>query len=153
MKTDTEPMARSQTRPHVVIVGAGIAGLATAYYLQTRAKAANLSLSYTLVEKAPQYGGKITTHTTGGFLIEGGPDSFISQKPWARELCLELGLKDRLIGTNDAKRKTFIVHKGKLKALPDGVMLIIPTRFVPFAFSNPIFVDADGDGRWTPPGL
>jgi oxygen-dependent protoporphyrinogen oxidase len=136
MKKETEPMPKPQTQSHVAIIGAGIAGLATAYYLQTRARAANLSLSYTLVEKTPQFGGKIITNTTGGFLIEGGPDSFISQKPWARQLCLELGLKDRLIGTNDAKRKTFIVHKGRLKALPDGVMLIIPTRFVPFALST-----------------
>lgn len=137
MKKDIEPIAKkTSAQTHVAIVGAGIAGLATAYYLQTKAEAANLSLSYTLVEKSPEFGGKVVTNTTGGFLIEGGPDSFISQKPWARQLCLELGLKDRLIGTNDAKRKTFIVHKGKLKALPDGVMLIIPTRFVPFALST-----------------
>lgn len=121
---------------HIVIIGGGIAGLATAYYLQKQAQENNLSLTYTLVEKASHFGGKIVTSNTNGFVIEGGPDSFISQKPWARQLCLELGLGDRLIGTNDDRRKTFIVHKGKLKALPDGVMLIIPTRFMPFALTT-----------------
>ena len=135
MKNNIESTSKPPDPIHVAVVGGGIAGLATAYYLQTRAQAAGLPLSYTLVETDLQFGGKITTNTTDGFVIEGGPDSFISQKPWARQLCLELGLKDRLIGTNDARRKTFIVHKGKLKALPDGVMLIVPTRFIPFALS------------------
>lgn len=120
----------------VAIVGGGITGLATGYYLQKLARAAQLPLHYTLLEKNPQFGGKIVTNTTGGFLIEGGPDSFISQKPWAYRLCLELGLQDRLIGTNDDKRKIFIVQRGRLKPLPDGVMLIIPTRFLPFALSG-----------------
>ena len=121
--------------PHIVIVGGGIAGLATAYYLQRQAQAQNLPLNYTLVERDSSFGGKIATNTDGGFVIEGGPDSFITQKPWGYQLCQELGLGDRLIGTNDERRKTFIVHKNRLRALPDGVMLIIPTRFMPFALS------------------
>ncbi len=120
---------------HVIIIGGGISGLATAYYLQQQAQAKNLPLTYTLIEKQPTFGGKIVTDTRDGFVIEGGPDSFISQKPWARQLCQELGLQDRLIGTNDEQRKTFILHNGRLQALPDGVMLIIPTRFMPFALS------------------
>ncbi len=121
--------------PHIIIIGGGISGLATAYYLQQQAQAKNLSLTYTLIEKQPTFGGKIITDTADGFVIEGGPDSFISQKPWARQLCQELGLQERLIGTNDEQRKTFILHKNRLQALPDGVMLIIPTRFMPFALS------------------
>ena len=121
--------------PHVLIIGGGIAGLATAYYLQKEAAAQGRSLTYTLVERAPTFGGKIKTSTARGFVIEGGPDSFISQKPWAYRLCRELGLEDRLIGTNDARRKTYIVHRGRLRPLPDGVMLIVPTRFAPFALS------------------
>jgi len=121
--------------PHIVIIGGGIAGLATAYYLQQQAQAHNLPLTYTLVERDSSFGGKIATNTDDGFVIEGGPDSFITQKPWGYQLCKELGLGDRLIGTNDERRKTFIVHKNRLRALPDGVMLIIPTRFMPFALS------------------
>jgi oxygen-dependent protoporphyrinogen oxidase len=120
---------------HVVIVGGGIAGLAAAYSLQKQAQAQNLALTYTLVERDSAFGGKIVTQNSGGFVIEGGPDSFITQKPWAHQLCHELGLEDRLIGTNDERRKVYIVHKNRLRPLPDGVMLIIPTRFTPFALS------------------
>ena len=121
--------------PHIIIIGGGIAGLATAHYLQKYAAANNQKITYTLVEKNPRFGGKIVTNADAGFVIEGGPDSFISQKPWAYQLAVELGLKDRLIGTNDDRRKTYVVHKGKLRPLPDGVMLIVPTRFMPFALS------------------
>lgn len=120
---------------HIVIIGGGIAGLATAHYLQKYARENNRSITYTLVEKDPKFGGKIVTSVSDGFIIEGGPDSFISQKPWAYKLAVELGLKERLIGTNDDRRKTYVVHKGQLRPLPDGVMLIVPTRFMPFALS------------------
>ena len=123
------------TSTHIAIVGGGMAGLATAYYLQQQAQAQNLALTYTLIEKEPAFGGKIVTSNSNGFVIEGGPDSFFTQKPWAYQLCRELGLADRLLGTNDDRRKTYVVHKNRLRPLPDGVMLIIPTRFTPFALS------------------
>ncbi len=125
----------NDSSPHILIIGGGIAGLSTAYYLQKKAAEQGRSLTYTLVERAPTFGGKIKTSTARGFVIEGGPDSFISQKPWAYRLCRELGLGERLIGTNDDRRKTYIVHRGRLRPLPDGVMLIVPTRFAPFALS------------------
>ncbi len=120
----------------VVVVGGGIAGLATAYNLQKGARASGVALECTLVESEDRLGGKIVTHTEGGFVVEGGPDSFLTQKPWALQLCRELGLGDRLIGVNESQRKTTILWKGRFRPLPDGVFLIVPTRFMPFALSS-----------------
>jgi oxygen-dependent protoporphyrinogen oxidase len=125
----------TQYATRIAIIGGGIAGLATAYYLQEGARRAGLSLSYSLIESAPGFGGKIVTYADDGFVIEGGPDSFITQKPAALRLCRELGLENRLLGTNDARRKVYVLDGGRLRSLPDGVMLVVPTRFTPFALS------------------
>ena len=124
----------------VAIIGGGISGLATAYYLQRHAAQANRPLRYVLIERSPNAGGKIVTEQVKGhgdapFIVEGGPDSFITQKPWALQLARELGMEDRLLGTNDHLRKTFVLQRGKPMPLPDGVMLLVPTRFTPFALS------------------
>lgn len=128
-------VSNTQYVPHIAIVGGGITGLATAYYLQEQARQAGLPLSYSLIERAPAFGGKIVTDMEGGFVIEGGPDSFITQKPAAMRLCRELGLEDQLMGTNDAQRKVYVLDGGRLRPLPDGVMLVVPTQFTPFALS------------------
>lgn len=120
----------------LVIVGGGIAGLATAYYAQKQAAQAGTTLDLTLVERAPTLGGKIATDTPDGFVIEGGPDSFITQKPWGIQLARELGLGDRLMGTNDKKRAVYVLRNGKLRKMPDGMLLIVPTKFMPFVTSN-----------------
>ena len=130
-----DEMHTTQSSPHVAIVGGGIAGLATAYYLQQKAREAGQPLNYTLIESSPDFGGKISTDAQDGFVIEGGPDSFITQKPAAVRLCRELGMEDRLIGTNDDRRKVYVLDGGRLRTLPDGVMLVIPTKFAPFALS------------------
>src|SRR5206468_1145475 len=100
-----------------------------AYYLQTRGQA---NVRYTLLESAPVLGGKIVSAREKGFVIEGGPDSFITQKTNALELCRELGLAGDLVGTNDAARKIFVWSRGKLHPMPEGIMLIIPTKLTPF---------------------
>jgi oxygen-dependent protoporphyrinogen oxidase len=120
----------------LVVVGGGIAGLATAYTAQKLAREQGADVAIALVERDDRLGGKISTDRVDGFVIEGGPDSFITQKPWALELCRELGLEDRLIGTNDAQRTTFVLRKGKLRKMPDGLMMIVPTRFMPFVTSD-----------------
>lgn len=117
----------------VVIVGGGIAGLATAFYLHERGQGA---IHYTLIESAPHFGGKITSAHENGFVVEGGPDSFLTTKTAALDLCRTLGLGDQLIGTNDAGRKVFVWSRGQLRPMPDGVMLIIPTKITPFLQSS-----------------
>ena len=129
-----------ESKSHVAIVGAGITGLAAAYYLQNAAQQQSLPLEYTLVESSARLGGKLETEMVSGygdrpFVIEGGPDSFITQKPWALELARELGLGDRLLGTNDNQRKVYVLNNGRPTPLPDGVLLIVPTKFMPFALS------------------
>jgi oxygen-dependent protoporphyrinogen oxidase len=120
-----------QPAPHVVIVGGGIAGLATAYALQEQARAAQLPFRCTLIEARTRLGGVILTERVDGFVIEAGPDSLLTQKPWGIELCQELGIADRLIGTNDRQRRVYILWKGRLQPLPEGLMLIAPTRLGP----------------------
>ena len=73
-----------------------------------------------------------------GCLVEAGPDSFLTEKPWALTLCKELGIDDQLIGSNDAQRKTYIVVKNRLIAMPDGLMFMVPTKLVPTALT-PLF--------------
>jgi len=126
------------TQKKVLIIGGGITGLAAAYSLQELARKNHAPISFTLIEGQSRLGGKILTDTEKGFVIEGGPDSFISQKPWAMELCLQLGLKDRLTGTNRDQTATYILHNGRLVNLPEGVMLLVPTRIRPF-LSTPLF--------------
>ncbi|MFQ5900964.1 MAG: protoporphyrinogen oxidase [Thermodesulfobacteriota bacterium] len=116
----------------VVIVGGGIAGLSTAYNLNDQA---GQDIETLLVEKNNRLGGNIFTEKIDGFVIEGGPDCFLSEKPWALEMCKKLGLEDDLLCTNDEKRKTFVLWKGRLHELPEGVILMIPTKMVPLIMS------------------
>lgn len=122
--------------PHIVIVGGGIAGLATAYRLEELSREREQPLRFTLLEASDRFGGVIATEQRDDFLLELGPDSFISEKPWALALCRRLGLEPELLGTNDAHRSTFVVHKGKLEPLPQGFMLLAPTQFGPLMRSR-----------------
>lgn len=111
----------------VAVIGGGISGLATAYYL------AKAGVPCTLIERRPQLGGVITTEVVDECVIEGGPDSFLSAKPWAMDLIREIGLADDVIGSNDHLRVTYVLRKGRLVPLPDGLMLMVPTRVMPMA--------------------
>jgi protoporphyrinogen/coproporphyrinogen III oxidase len=127
-----------QTSPplrHVAVIGGGIAGLATAFRLQQAARASGPPLRFTLFEGSPSLGGKIVSEAAGGFVIEGGPDSFLQQKPEALELALELGLEPELMGANPGQKQLYTVLRGRLTPMPAGMNFIIPTRWQPFATS------------------
>ena len=111
----------------VVVIGGGISGLAAAYYLSRTGRAC------TLVEPLPCLGGVIRTESVDGCVVEAGPDSFISQKPWALQLIRELGLAGEVIGSQDRLRKTYILRRGRLVPMPDGLYLMVPTAVAPIA--------------------
>ena len=121
----------------IIIIGGGIAGLAAAFRIQREIKE-GANLECILLEGSNHFGGKISTEKLDGFIIERGPDSFISQKPAAIQLCKQLGLEDRLTGTNPGAPSTFVYTGGKLVTMPDGLSLMIPTKFLPFALT-PLF--------------
>jgi oxygen-dependent protoporphyrinogen oxidase len=109
----------------VVIIGGGISGLSAAYYLGKGGAAS------TILESRPRLGGVIQTEHVEGCTIEAGPDSFLSAKPAAVELATELGLAGEIIGSNDHLRKTYVRRGGRLIPLPDGLMMMVPTKILP----------------------
>ena len=116
----------------VIIVGGGIAGLSAAYRLMRSTPAVQI----TLLESDRRLGGKIVTDRVDGFVIEGGPDTFLSYKPRGLGLCRELGLEDRLHGTNEKIRRTYVMRRGRLYDLPEGLTGLIPSRFGPLVKSR-----------------
>jgi oxygen-dependent protoporphyrinogen oxidase len=121
----------------IAIIGGGIAGLTAAFYLE-KARRAGADLQWVLFEKSDRLGGVIQTERHDGFVIEAGPDSFLSVKLAASQLCQELGIGDQLITSNDATRKTYILVKGKLVPIPKGLEFMVPTRIWPMA-TTPLF--------------
>ncbi len=120
----------------LVVVGAGISGLAAAHRAGERAREQRRPLELTVLEGADRVGGTIQTEQRDGFLVEGGPDSFLSEKPWALALCQRIGLEERLIRTDDRFRRTFVVWGGRLHPLPEGFQLLAPTRLAPLLASR-----------------
>jgi oxygen-dependent protoporphyrinogen oxidase len=116
--------------PSVVIIGGGISGLSAAYHL------ARAGAPSTILESRPRLGGVIQTGSVEGCVIEAGPDSFLSAKPAALQLIRELGLSDQVIGSNDHLRKTFIRKHGRLIPMPDGLLMMVPTKILPLLTTN-----------------
>jgi protoporphyrinogen/coproporphyrinogen III oxidase len=115
--------------PIFFVVGGGISGLSAAYDLT--AAGADCSI----LENQARVGGVIETRIAEGCTLECGPDSFLSAKPAALALIKELGLEGDVIGSNDHQRTTYILKHGALVALPEGVMMIVPTRVTPMVKS------------------
>ena len=123
-------------RLKLIVVGGGVTGLAAAHRAVELARERAIALDLTLFEARPRLGGTIGTERADGFLVEVGPDSFLSEKPWALALCRRLGVEDRLVRTDDRFRKVFVWRAGRLHPLPDGFQLLAPTKLGPFVTSG-----------------
>lgn len=110
----------------IAIVGGGIAGLTAAYELSRQANN-GAEVEAVLFEASPRLGGIVETVREGGFVIECGPDAWVTEKPWAREVAEELGLGDQVMPSNDATRKTYVLVDGQLRAMPDGMRMMVPS--------------------------
>ncbi len=124
-------LGRSEV-PRIAVVGGGIAGLAAAHRLVELAASRRTTIEPILIEALDRLGGTIATEYVDGYLIEGGPDSFLTEKPWGLDLCNRLGLAGRLITTQPGQRRTLVLHRGRLLPLPDGFQLLAPSRLIPF---------------------
>ena len=121
----------------IAVVGGGTAGLSAAYSLQKR-KSAGTPIEFVVYEAGQHLGGVIRTERIDDCVIEAGPDSFLTEKPWAADLCRELGIGDQLISSNDAERKTYMLVNARLVPIPDGLMFMVPTKLLP-TFLSPMF--------------
>jgi oxygen-dependent protoporphyrinogen oxidase len=121
----------------IAIVGGGISGLAAALALEERRRGGE-PLGYAVYEAGPRFGGVLVSEQVDGCLVEAGPDSFLTEKPWAADLCRRIGLEDQIIGSNDLDRKTYVLVNGRLVPLPDGLMFMVPTSLMPVLLS-PLF--------------
>lgn len=121
----------------IVVIGAGIAGLAAAHYIKKGLDGAP-NTEVMVLERFVKAGGSISTYEVDEFILELGPDMFLTEKPEALQFCKELGLEDKIIGTNEACRSSFVAHEGKLHRLPVGFAMFAPGELGPF-FSSELF--------------
>jgi oxygen-dependent protoporphyrinogen oxidase len=121
--------------PRVVILGGGITGLSAAYELTQRAQRDRRKLDIVVLESSPRIGGKVKTEVKDGAVFELGPDSFITAKPDALQLVRELGLSGELLRTNPSQKTIYVLSKGRLEPLPEG-MTLLPSKVLPFLTTN-----------------
>ena len=126
---------RATKNDRVVVIGGGLSGLTAAYRIVERARMARRSVEVVVLESKERVGGAIWTNRRDGFTIEGGADSFITNKPSAVDLCKSLGLGDQLIGTDPMHRRSFVVRQGRLLPVPEGFVLLAPNRLGPILTS------------------
>ena len=123
----------------VAILGGGLSGVTAAWQLAQRQRAEG-DVTLTLFEASPRLGGIVETVHRDGFTVECGPDGWVTEKPWARELARELGLHGKLIPSLDAGRVTYILAGGKLVPIPDGMRMMVPTDLAALD-GSPLFSD------------
>ncbi|MBI2679046.1 MAG: protoporphyrinogen oxidase [Candidatus Koribacter versatilis] len=135
----------------IAVIGGGIAGLSAAFRLEQKRAG---GVEYALFEASGRLGGVIRTERQDGFIIEAGPDSFLSEKPWAAQLCRDLGIGSDLLSSRDHQRKTFILVNDRLIEMPDGLMFMVPTKLWPLATTSLFSLSAKlraAQERWSKP--
>ena len=140
-----------ESRRRVVIVGGGITGLAAAHRIRELAPALDL----VVLDANDTPGGVLRTVHRDGFLIEASADSFITAVPWGPTLCRRLGMADQLVETDRRHRRAFVVYKGRLEPIPDGLMVMAPSRMLPMLTTPVLSVRGKLRMAWelfVPPG-
>ncbi|MHB0976502.1 MAG: protoporphyrinogen oxidase [Candidatus Aquicultorales bacterium] len=118
----------------VVIIGGGVTGLSAAHAIQ-EARNNGEEVDYLLVERDNRLGGKIFTEKVDGYTVEAGPDCFISHKPQVIQMADKLDFSEELLGANEAVKRTYVLSGGRLHQLPEGMLIMIPSKIIPFALS------------------
>ena len=120
-------------RPVIAVVGGGIAGLAAAWELVTGrdSPVGTDSPSVIILEADDRVGGKLQRTTFAGRTVDLAPDAFLARRPEATELCEELGITDELVPVGASGAAVFA--RGRLRTLPSGLNLGVPTRWWPLA--------------------
>jgi oxygen-dependent protoporphyrinogen oxidase len=137
MYTSTSALP-TDVQPHIVIIGGGITGLSAAFALQQNTPN-GVQPRYTLIERDTRLGGKIRTEIVqhnGTFVVEAGPDSILTQKPWGVGLARALGLGDMLVGSNQQHKTVYVLTRGKLEPMPEGMLLAVPLNLRAFLRSR-----------------
>ncbi|MEI7699465.1 MAG: protoporphyrinogen oxidase [Planctomycetia bacterium] len=124
MSAAAESSQTTTTNLRVAVIGGGISGLAAAHRLLSRCE----TVDVTLFEASQRLGGIIRTEEADGFLMELGPDSFITNKPGGIQLCEEIGFTGQLITTDSRYRRSLVLSRGKPTPVPDGFMLMAPEK-------------------------
>jgi oxygen-dependent protoporphyrinogen oxidase len=119
----------------VAIIGGGITGLTVAHAFEQHNKRAGQPFDYVLIDRASRMGGKVVTENIDGFVVEAGPDCFVAEKPWIRQLASQLTIEKRLLAPNESSRRSFVLSEGKIHELPEGLLLLLPTKITPFLLS------------------
>jgi oxygen-dependent protoporphyrinogen oxidase len=131
-------MSAGSAPRRVVVVGGGPSGLAAAHAVIEKARERGARVAVTLVEREPRLGGNVRTERVEGFTLDGGPDSWVASKPQATELAKKVGLAGDLMPTVEATRRVYVAYDGALHALPEGLVLGVPTRIMPVV-KTPLF--------------
>lgn len=125
------PGPRAGPPRRILVIGGGIAGLAAAHHARELAARRGESVDVRVLDAGQRPGGVIETGRREGVLWEGGPDSFITEKPAALALARRLGMEGAVIGTNRRFQQSFVARGGRLHPTPEGFYLLAPTKLGP----------------------